>query len=268
MLFLPFCFLVLIAGKLKFRHSDLPGGLFHFLHLLGVGMVADIFRQIHDRDQHHVIVRRILHGGNAARLVRDDILKHIADFARIGKILLPEHLSGDNAGPDLLLGVLLHNIVVLGAVQIKYGFKLVDRVVRKFEILVESGLKSGVTVNELLHRICVSRDYDDQIIPVILHCLEDRVDRFLSESVVLLGERVRLVDEQNSAHRFFDLFLRLEGRLSHIPGYQSGAVDFDQLPFREHSDLLVQSADDPRDRSFACPGITGKHKMKGYRHGL
>ena len=81
-----------------------------------------------------------------------------------------------------------------------------------------------------------------------------------------MGQRISFVDEENAAHRFFDLFLGLEGRLSHIAGYQSGAVDFDQLPFGQHADLFVEPSDDPGDRRLAGSGISRKDKVKGYGH--
>ena len=208
---------------------------------------------------------RILHLGDAAGLVRDDVLKHVADFTRIGEVLLPEHLSGDDAGADLLLRLLFHDIIILLAVEVEDLLELIDRVVRELDILVEPGLESGIAVDELLHGLCIARDDDNQVVSVVLHSLEDRVDGFLAESVILLGQRISFVDEENAAHRFFDLFLGLEGRLSHVACHKAGAVDFDQLSFGQHSDLLVEPSDDPGDRRLAGSGISRKDKVKGYR---
>ena len=64
---------------------------------------------------------------------------------------------------------------------------------------------------------------------MVLHGFEDRVDRFLTERVVLLRQGIGLVDEEDASHRFADLLLGLERRLADVAGHETGAVHFDQL---------------------------------------
>ena len=209
---------------------------------------------------------RIFHSGDSARLIGDDVLEHIADFAGVCKVILPLHLSADDACPDLFLRVLLHNVVILLAVEVEDRLQFIDGVIREFKVLVEAGLETGIAVDELLHRLGVSRDDHDQIVSVVLHSLEDGIDRFLAERVVLLGERICFVDEENAAHGLLDLLLRLEGGLSHISRDQAGSVYFHELALGEHSDLLVEPSDDPGDRRLTGTGIARKHKVQGDRH--
>ena len=164
---------------------------------------------------------RILHSRDAAGLVRDDVLEHIADFTRIGKILLPHHLSADDACADLLLRVLFHNVVILLAIEVEDGFEFVNCIIREFEILIETGFQSGIAVNKRLHRFGVARHNDDQVVSVVFHCLKDCVDGFLAEGVVFLCQRVCFINKQNTSHSLLDLFLGLEGGLSDIARHKA-----------------------------------------------
>ena len=72
-------------------------------------------------------------------------------------------------------------------------------------------------MDELFHQAIVARDDHDEVVAVILHRLEQRVDGLLTEVVVALAvEGVGLVHEQHAAHGLLDDLLGLQGCLPHI----------------------------------------------------
>lgn len=89
-------------------------------------------------------------------------------------------------------------------------------------------------MDEPIHQIGVARHDDHQVVPVILHGLEDGVDGLLTEVVLALTvEGIGLVDEQHAADRLLDDLLGLDGGLAHISGYQTAAVYLYQLALGE-----------------------------------
>ena len=166
--------------------------------------------------------------------------------------------------PDLIV----HDIIIFFQVQVKDRHQLIDGIVRKFNVLIESALQSGIAVNKTFHRLRVSGNDHDQVISVILHRFQDRIDRFLSEIIRLGNQRISLIDKEHAAQSFLDLLLSLDRSLSHISGNQPGTVNLNQLPLGQNSDLLVELCKDPCDRRFSCTGVPGKYKMQRDRYGF
>ena len=68
---------------------------------------------------------------------------------------------------------------------------------------------------------------------MILHAFEQSFNGFVAEIVgpITGGERIGLVNKEDTAKRFLDDFLGLQRGLAYETGDQSGAVDFDELAF-------------------------------------
>ena len=77
-------------------------------------------------------------------------------------------------------------------------------------------LASGVLRDEVHHRLRVAGDDDDEVLPVVLHLLDERVDGLLRGLVP--GEAVGLVDEEHAADRLGADLGRLHRRLPDVPG--------------------------------------------------
>ena len=168
-----------------------------------------------------------------------------------------------------MLYFFLNDIIVLFAVHIEDLLQFIGGIVGEFNIFIKSGFQAGIAVDEFLHGRGVAGDDDDQVIPVVFHGFQDRVDRFLAEGILLIGgQGIGFIDEEDTAHGRFDLLLGLESCLSDKAGYQSGTVGFHQLSFGQDSDLLIKPADNSGNGRLAGPGIAGKDQMQGYRDRL
>ena len=53
-------------------------------------------------------------------------------------------------------------------------------VIREMDVLVETGPKTGVGFDEFHHFLGVSGNDDDEVVTVILHTFQQRIDRFLT----------------------------------------------------------------------------------------
>ena len=72
-------------------------------------------------------------------------------------------------------------------------------------VRVKRDRRPGLASMKLTHLIGVASRDDREIVAVVLHELHQRVDRLTAEVVLAAtGQRVRLVDEQNSANGLFD----------------------------------------------------------------
>ena len=213
----------------------------------------------------------MLQNRNSSGLVCDDGLKEVPHLPRVREILrhlrLPEHQKRFH----LLSCLRIRHILIFSAVQIEDGKQLIHRIVREFNELVEAALKSRIRMNKGLHRLCVTRHNDDKFIPVILHCLQNRINGLLTKIRSLICgscQRIGFINEKNTAHRLFNFLLRLHGSLPDITGNQSGPVTLHKLSCGQYTDLLVQSRKDSCHRGLAGSRISCKNKMHRHRNGL
>eukprot|EP00965_Chrysotila_dentata_P002487 80741-Pleurochrysis_carterae.AAC.2 len=88
--------------------------------------------------------------------------------------------------------------------------ELVGRVVLKLDSGDEARLDPRVGGAEPLHLVGVAREDDDEVVPVVLGQLDERVERLLAKGVALVGDDgVGLVDEEDAAQgRLDDLGIR------------------------------------------------------------
>ena len=83
-------------------------------------------------------------------------------------------------------------------------------------------------------------------------------NRLLPEIVALLvGERVRLVDEQNAAKGAFNDLRRFDGRLTHKAGHEPRPVHFHEMTLGQDADGAVKLGEDTGNRRLTgariCP---------------
>ena len=137
------------------------------------------------------------------------------------------------------------------------------------QVAVEAGFQAGIGVDELVHQPVVARHDDHQVLTVILHGLQQRVDGLLAEVVFGLAvQGVGLVDKQYAAQRLFDHGAGLGGGLAHIARNQPGAVHFHQMALFEHAQALVDAGHQPGDHRLAGAWIAGEHHVQRHVHRL
>ncbi|MPM61870.1 hypothetical protein SDC9_108733 [bioreactor metagenome] len=134
-------------------------------------------------------------------------------------------------------------------------------VVREPDLGTETACQAGVLGDEGGHRGRVSGHDHDQVVAVVLHLLDQGVDRFLA--VLVARQCVGLVDEQHPAQRGGDHVRGLGGGLPEVAGHQFGTVDFDQLPLAEQSDRLVDAGHQPGHRRLAGARVADEDQVPG-----
>ena len=121
-----------------------------------------------------------------------------------------------------------------------------------------------------MHFVGIARDNHHQIVAVILHQLNQRVDGLVAEVVLhpLARQRVGLVDKQNTAQRAVDHIRHLARRLADIARNQPAAVGFNQLPLAQKAELLIDFGDQPRHGRLARAGVAGEDHVEAHVHHL
>ena len=125
-------------------------------------------------------------------------------------------------------------------------------------------------MDELLHQSVVSGHDHDQVVAVILHGLQKRVNGLLAEVVFALsgGQRIGFVDEQHAAHGGLDHLGGLLGRLAHVSGHQTGAIHLHKLPLGQQVQAVIDARHQPGDHGLAGARIAGKHHVQAHVRSL
>ena len=141
-------------------------------------------------------------------------------------------------------------------------------IVGKVDVLVEAGLESGVGCDEALHRFGVACNYDNQLVPVVLHGLEQCLYGLASEVVFAAGgQGIGLIYEQHAAEGALYDLAGLYGGLAHVSRHQPGAVDFDELALFQRANSGVEPAEETGDSCFASTGVAGENHVHAHGGG-
>jgi hypothetical protein len=115
-----------------------------------------------------------------------------------------------------------------------------------------------------VHQTRIAGDDHDEAVAVVLHPLQQDLDRLGAEvhaPLALRRERVRLVDEQDAVERALDHAVRLErGRADVLPD-EPGAVDLDEMALLEEADGAVHLGEQARDRRLAGAGVAEEDEV-------
>ena len=95
--------------------------------------------------------------------------------------------------------------------------QLVGAVVGKVDVVGDARRHAGIAGEERVHPVLVAGEDHDQVVALVLHHLQQDLDRLLAVVALVLGpvQVVRLVDEQHAAHR----------ALQHLRGLGRGVAD-------------------------------------------
>ncbi len=137
-------------------------------------------------------------------------------------VVLARVEPGEDAAQHLVR-TRLQRVLVLGQHLVEDRLECVDGVVGERDLAGEPGAQSGVREQEGLHQPRVPGHDHDQAVAVVLHPLEQDLDRLGAEvhPAVLRGQRVGLVDEQDAVQRTPDHPVRLDGGRADVLPYQA-----------------------------------------------
>ncbi len=122
----------------------------------------------------------------------------------------------------------------------------------------ETGLQTGVGLEKIRDLLRIAGRDHDEFSGVVLHPLQQRVDGLLAETVgVARLQCVRFIDEEDSAHRLVAGLLDQRAGLALELRHQLGAVDFDHVAARQHSESGKYLPEAAGDGGLAGAGIAG-----------
>src|SRR5437763_1735728 len=129
----------------------------------------------------------------------------------------------------------------------------IRRVVGEVDLAREARAQPGVRLEEAMHEPRVAGDDHDEAVAVVLHALEQRLDRLVAEvePVGVTSQRVRLVDEENAVDGLADHPLGLDRRETDVLTDETGAVDLDEMAALEQAHGAIHLREQPRDGRLA-----------------
>ena len=119
-------------------------------------------------------------------------------------------------------------------------------------------------MNEHIHQPVIARGDHHQIIPMVFHGLQERVDGLLTKIVAGTAvQRIGLVDEQHAAQSLLHRLAGLDGRLSHVARHKPAAVHLHKLALGENAQAVIDPGHQTGDGGLAGAWIPGKDHVQG-----
>lgn len=125
----------------------------------------------------------------------------------------------------------------------------------------KAAAEPGVGVEELLHPAGVSGHDDHEAVTVVLHALEQRLDRLVTEAFPLVAQPVRLVDEEHAVQGPVDDRRRPLRGLPHEPGDQVARSGLHAVAPGQHAHVPVHLAEEAGHGGLAGPRVAGEHEV-------
>ena len=124
-------------------------------------------------------------------------------------------------------------------------------------------------LEEAVHPVGVAGEDHDEIVALVLHHLQQDLDRFLAVVALVLRpvEIIGLVDEQHAAHGLLQHFLGLRRGVADILADEIVARDRDEMAFADIAERVQDLGHAHRDRRLAGAGIAGEGHMQRRRLG-
>ncbi len=126
----------------------------------------------------------------------------------------------------------------------------------------------GLLMRKIVHLRPVARQDDDELVLVVLHRLDQGVDGFFAEVFFAApGQRIRLVDEQDAAHGFANVFPGALRGVADVLADQIRPLTLDQMTFGQSVHFLEQAAQHPGDGRLARARVALEHHVQRHRFG-
>src|SRR6266511_4046017 len=146
--------------------------------------------------------------------------------------------------------------------------QFVRRIVRERDLAREARLQPRVGLEKAAHQRRIAGDDHDEAVAVVLHPLQQRLDRLGAEvlpPLVPSRERVRLVDEEHAVESALDRAIRLDRRRPDVLPHEAGAVDLDEVAALQQSHRAVHLRKQPGDRRLARAGVAEEDEVLARR---
>mmetsp|Transcript_17318 Transcript_17318/g.51983 ORF Transcript_17318/g.51983 Transcript_17318/m.51983 type:complete len:283 (+) Transcript_17318:11-859(+) len=143
--------------------------------------------------------------------------------------------------------------------------ELIRRVVVEVEHRREAAPQTRVGRNELVHLSAVACQHHHEVRAVVLHQLEERVERLAAEGVlaVLSHQGIGLVHEEHAAQGALDNGLGLERGLAAVARHEGGAVGFHEVAGAQEAQRLEQVGNHAGHSGLARARVAGEHHVQG-----
>src|SRR6266511_4398238 len=129
-------------------------------------------------------------------------------------------------------------------------------------------MQARVRLEKAAHQRRIAGDDHDEAVAMVLHPLQQRLDRLRAEVLparVAARERVRLVDEEHAVERALDRAVRLDRRRADVLADEPGAIYFDEMAALEQSHRAVHLREQARDRRLARARVAEEDEVLARR---
>ena len=246
--------------------SKISASMFIVLSAFGAGPKTRLARMSATlQDAQLLAGQRAVGREQAVRLAQPRAVERIADRARVGEMRLRRR-ARCSARTQLRAGAER----VVQAPQHELGDRSSSSsVVGKLDVMRDARAQAGIAAEERLHPVLVAREDHDEIVALVLHHLQQDLDRFLAVVALVLRaiEVVRLVDEEHAAHRPLQHLLGLGRGVADVLADEIVARDRDQVPCADVAEPVQDVGHAQRDRRLAGAGIAGEAHVQRRRLG-
>src|SRR5208282_6868142 len=168
-----------------------------------------------------------------------------------------------------VLSVGIESEALAGGAPEEDRHELVGRVILEQDGAGEAGAQTGIGVEEAAHLAGIAGDNDAEPVAMVLHQLEQGVDRLAAEVGAVMGgsEAVGLIDEEDAVEGGLDGVAGLDGGLADEAGDEQGAVDLDDMAGAQKAEADENLAHETGGGGLAGSGIAEEDEMEARRFG-
>ena len=145
--------------------------------------------------------------------------------------------------------------------------ELVVGIVGELDVMRDARAEARVRLEEPLHPVGVAGEDHHEVVAVVLHHLQQDLDRLLPVVALVVGpvEVIGLVDEEHAAHRLLQHLLGLRRRVPDVLADQVVAGDADQVPLAHVAEPVQQPGHLQRHRGLAGARVAGEAHVQRRR---